>query len=131
MLKAQLQQSIDYLINRGRAETPVWTIKDMDAQINAAMLGMLSYAADAANTRKWTNWTQVASRPSDPSLVSSFVIDDFKGMICSRAVLGSPAQKATEAARTATRGNIKDLFDRGNMYLDAYHLNATIDCQIP
>ena len=131
MLLIQLDQAIDYLINRGRPTKPEWTIEDVDGPLSSSLFGLCGYAARGeVQASSWASWTRDSGRPVDQTKISAFVLNDLKSHICAEKILNAAASKGTPDAKAQTRKNVQDLINRGQQMLETFKLPAVLNCSI-
>ena len=106
----RLERASTYLVAPGSADAPVWTEKDMDAELTTILTNLAIYAKNpSAVASKWTNFFGKAGRPRNATTVKSYVLRQVQNLICSDDLLAALNEKGSMAAKRQTLDNIQAL----------------------
>ncbi len=108
--ESRLDRALAMLVNKGSTEAPLWTAKEITAQVSAAVKGMGFYAAHATQTgTTWTNFFQFPNRPQTVADVPAWVKARVKAKLCDPTLQQEIAAKATPEAKDKVVANLAAL----------------------
>ena len=85
--KATLQKAFDTILNKGSNEASDWAVSQMKGEIKNSTEGMAAYYSSAqATSDTWTNWSLDVDRPSSVRGIKSYILDDFKAIVCDEEI---------------------------------------------
>ena len=105
--ESRMARAIDLLVESKSNAAPIWTLKEISAQVDEAVIGMSSYALSAeATASTWTNFFGKNDRPEDKKEVKTYVLAKIKKKLCSPKLAEIIAAKETAEAREAATANL-------------------------
>lgn len=108
-LESILNRAVGLLIAKGSTSAPVWTVEDMEREVEAAVQGLSGYASSAVNHfTEWTNFLKTG-RPTSAGQVKSFVNTRLKTLVCSDAINAEILAKPTVEAQNKAKANLTAL----------------------
>jgi len=109
-LESRLARAIDLLVDVNSTSAPVWTAKDLTAQMDEILTGLIAYAASAEKTMStWTNFLGKGDRPEDVAGVKAYVLQALKKKICAPELTAVIAAKETPEAVKLAGENLDTL----------------------
>ncbi len=104
----RMAQAVNYLINRGSPQAPVWQVGDMPREIGQSVLGLALYAGGADNSGAWTNFSR-EGRPTTPDEIREFVLTTIKSHLCDPSLESEINAKESDEGKLLTRANVNML----------------------
>lgn len=105
--ESRMARAIDLLVEGKSNAAPNWTLKEISAQVDEAVIGMSAYALSAdATASTWTNFFGKNDRPEDKKEVKNYVLTKIKKKLCNPKLAEIVAAKETAEARDAAQANL-------------------------
>lgn len=111
--ESRMARAIDLLVETKSNAAPNWTLKEIEAQVDEAVIGLTSYALSAeATAQTWTNFFGKNDRPEDKKEVKNYVLSKIKKKLCNPKLAEIIASKESVEAREAAQANLVALNER-------------------
>jgi hypothetical protein len=108
--EGRLNRVIDLVLETKSDSAPVWTVKEVTAQIDEAVTGLAAYALSARNTAdSWTNFFGKNDRPDNKTQIKGYVLERFKKKLCNPELAEVIASKTSAESRNLAEANLVEL----------------------
>ncbi len=123
--EGRLSRAIELLVAPSTSEAPVWTLAEINGQVEEVTLGMLAYGANnAATAGSWVAFFGRADRPEAPAEVLNYVLSKIQAQICDPALGAAINAKATPEGRQLALTNLQGLAAKFSDKARSFSLNV-------
>ena len=125
----RMSRGAHLLIGSGYPQAPEWTLEDMKAQMDIALVGLGAYSVSSGKTAEsWENFFSKPGRPRQAEEIKKYVAGEIKGVLCNPTLETEANSKTTEEAKAKALDNLNQLRLEAKKVLKDVYSSAELSC---
>lgn len=125
--EGRLQRVIDLLLESKSPAAPVWSLEELESNVDEAVSALSGYGLSAEKTMNtWTNFFGKSDRPETANEIKTYVLESFKKKLCDpKLELIIQAKESQEAAELAQKNllTLKDFVAKKTKEIELFSEN--------